>query len=258
MITDLHCHSNFSIDAEDGVGAMIDAAINAGLDIFAITDHADFAENDSCVEPDSYLAELSRHRPVKIKFLRGIEVGLQFEHRQNFQKFMRGREFDFVIGSMHRAQLEDFCDGTFYRNRSGEECWQIYLAETLKAIQSCSDFDSLGHLDILTRYHHLRGSDFPETMFEKLDQIFKWLIENGKGLEINTSFFHQFNRCHPQLSMLKRYRRLGGEIITIGSDAHNCKCVGRNIDKGIAAAKEAGFNRLAWFEKRKVRFAELP
>ena len=257
MITDLHCHTNFSTDAISTISQMLEAAESRNIDIIAITDHADFAPGDSCVEPEPYMEELNKNAGKKVKLLKGIEVGLQFEHRHAFSEFMKRAKYDFVIGSMHRCLEQDFLEGQFYQNRSVEECWQVYFTETLKAMQSCPDFDSLGHLDIITRYHTMTGQNLHEDLFPYLDPVLEWLIENQKGLEINTSKFHIFSRCHPQPLILKRYRQLGGKIITLGSDAHSAEFVGRNLDKGIEAARSAGFSQFAWFEQRKLRFADF-
>ncbi len=257
MITDLHCHSTFSIDGSSSMRQMIEAGENIGLDIMAITDHADFADGDSCVEPVSYRKALQKAGSNRIKVLKGVEVGLQYEHRERFAEFMKDADFDFVIGSMHRACEKDFCNGEFYLNRSAEECWQIYFIEALKAVKACSDFDTFGHLDIITRYHSMQGHASPESMNEYLDPLLKWLIDHEKGLEVNTSKFHLFARCHPQPLILQRYRELGGEIITLGSDAHHRNDVGKNLQAGLEAIRTAGFSRLAWFEKRKMRLADL-
>lgn len=260
MITDLHCHTNFSIDCPVSPDLMLKAAENKGIDILTFTDHADFAQGDSCVDPDKYISEIRQlcEKSRQVKLLCGIETGLQFEHREKFAQFMKNREFDFVIGSMHRAGELDFFNGEFYAGRTAEDCWKIYLEETLKAINSCSDFDVLGHFDIIARYDHLKGKMFPEKLLPELDRVLVWLIKNGKGLEINTSgIFYQLNRCHPEQLILKRYKDLGGKILTIGSDAHREESVGRNLKEGYEAASIVGFTQVAWFEKRKIHFAEF-
>ena len=49
--------------------------------------------------------------------------------------------------------------------------------------------------------------------------------------------------------MVRRFRELGGEYITIGTDAHSADMVGRGIEQGIAVAKRAGFSQYAIYEK---------
>ena len=87
---------------------------------------------------------------------------------------------------------------------------------------------------------------------EAIDQVFRALIQNGKALEVNTSGFRQkIGRALPDLPLLRRYRELGGELVTIGSDAHSTKDLGRGIDEGMDLLKEAGFRYLAVYERRR-------
>lgn len=260
ITTDLHCHTSFSSDCQVSPEEMLRSAENKSINILAITDHADFAKGDSCVEAEAYIKKLRKLAASSnsVKLLCGIETGIQFEHREKFNQFMKNRDFDFVIGSMHRARELDFFNGEFYFERSAEDCWKTYLEETWKAITSCSNFDVLGHFDIITRYDHLKGQGFPRKFMPLLDKIFSWLIDNDKGIEVNTSgLYYQLDRCHPETVIIERFHDLGGKIVTLGSDAHLAESVGRSMDEGIKTLKNAGFDKLAWFEKRKVQFAEL-
>ena len=77
-------------------------------------------------------------------------------------------------------------------------------------------------MDFVTRYGgpKYRGLNYKEN-FDRIDAILKKLIEKGKGIEINTSGFrYKEDRFYPCADIVKRYYELGGEILTIGSDAH--------------------------------------
>ena len=46
----------------------------------------------------------------------------------------------------------------------------------------------------------------------------------GKGIELNTGGFkYGLGHPNPCEDIIKRYKELGGEIITLGSDAHKCE-----------------------------------
>ncbi len=260
MKTDLHIHSTFSIDSKATLEAIIKAAEKQEVDIIAITDHADFAIGDSCVEPDSYLTALNELQQLnpQIKILRGIELGLQFEHTRQCQDFMANQNFDFVIGSMHRALALDFHNGEYFSGRSIKESWQIYFEETLKAMHSFSDFDIFGHADIIRRYAQTRNSTIPEELMMLLDKVLCWLVDNGKGLELNSSGLrYGLDSMHPTVHILKRFRDLGGEIVTIGSDSHTDATIGHSFSEACGILSDCGFRYLAWFENRVPKFAGL-
>ena len=84
-------------------------------------------------------------------------------------------------------------------------------------------------------------------------------IQKGKGIELNTAGFkYGLGHPNPTESILKRYRELGGEIITIGADAHAPEHVAYDFDKVPAILKAAGFRYYTVFELRKPKFIPLP
>lgn len=261
MKTDYHCHSNYSQDCRETPEQLIAAAETLQLDILAITDHADFAAGDSCFEPDSYLRHLKSLAAAshRVQVICGVELGIQAEHAELCRSFTAGREFDFIIGSMHRALELDFYAGEFYqRFTTISECWRVYLEESLKAVRAFSDFDVFGHIDIIRRYNITRQTMIPDESKPQLDQLLEWLIANGKGIEINTSGFrYGLDSVHPHTALLKRYRELGGEIVTIGSDSHSTSTIAQNFDHATDLLKSTGFTHFTWYKNRQPHFAEL-
>ncbi len=259
--TDFHCHSSYSQDCRETPEQLLAAAEKLSIDILAITDHADFASGDSIFDPDSYLDHLRAlaKNSRNIKLICGVELGIQAEHADLCRKFVAGRDFDFVIASMHRARELDFYYGEFYKHHANiSECWQIYLEESLKAVQTCPDFDIFGHIDIIRRYSLTRGTMIPEELQPQLDALLVWLIEHEKGIEINTSGIrYGLDSFHPHAALLRRYRQLGGSIVTIGSDSHSTATIGENFAAAVDLLKTSGFSQLAWYEKRQVHFADV-
>jgi HisJ family histidinol phosphate phosphatase len=91
------------------------------------------------------------------------------------------------------------------------------------------------------------------------DEILKYLIENGKGLEINTKTYRAYGLRTPQLDrdILIRYMELGGEIICLGSDSHKAEQVGAKFDYFAQFVKMFGFRRLGHFEGRKLKMVTI-
>ena len=80
----------------------------------------------------------------------------------------------------------------------------------------------------------------------------------GNGIEINTGGLRSGLKFpNPNPHILRRYRELNGEIITIGSDAHS----GKNIADSFAVAEdiltECGFKYYTVFKDRTASFIKL-
>ena len=84
----------------------------------------------------------------------------------------------------------------------------------------------------------------------------KILVEKGKGMEINSSGVDRAGDFLPSADFLRRFKELGGEIVTIGSDSHVCKRGGQYSDKMLCLL-ESIFGHVCTFDKRKVIFRKL-
>ena len=87
------------------------------------------------------------------------------------------------------------------------------------------------------------------------DEIFRELISRGKAFEVNTSAWR--NDAPWGLDILRRYRELGGEYVTTGSDAHKPEHVGADFDKACTILKDCGFQYYKICEKRAPEVIKL-
>ena len=133
------------------------------------------------------------------------------------------------------------------------------LDETLTDISCCPDFDALGHLDYSVRYGTHREEEYSYQAFsDQIDEILRFLIEHGKGLELNTAGLkYGLPFAHPHPDILKRYRELGGEIVTIGSDAHREEHIAYGFDKVSGILEDCGFRYYAEFKNREPVFRRI-
>ena len=93
---------------------------------------------------------------------------------------------------------------------------------------------------------------FVEYYREQIDKILRMLILRGKALELNMSGLRaKLKEPMPPVDILKRYKQLGGELITIGSDAHHIEHVGYGIKEGMEILCDAGFGYFAFYRGRK-------
>jgi len=264
-LIDCHNHSNYSFDAEFSVEVMCGVAQQKGLDVFAITDHCDvnYTDNPEIMQDIAKsIAEVHslKNKFPNIKLIAGVELGQPLQNSDRASQALSLEGLDFVIGSLHNAKgNEDFYDVAFSEKSNAEiiALLETYYLETQAMASSC-DFDVLGHLTYPFRYLHramnnqIQAAACANSCDEIIFEALKTIVSNGKGIEINTSGLKDAIRLTlPSEKYLKMYYQLGGEILSVGSDAHKPEFVGFGIAEGIVLARSIGFKYLTYFEKRK-------
>lgn len=270
ITADCHLHSHFSGDSKTPMEEMILKGIELGLDTMCFTEHNDYdypisedtPEGIFEVNTDAYLYDLLKYREKyadRIRVLFGVELGLQPHLMRKNAIYSKAYDFDFIIGSCHICNGKDPYYPPFYEGRSDEEAYREYFDCTLTNIRKFSNFDVLGHLDYVVRYGATMDREYSFDKYrDVLDPILETLITNGKGLEINTGGIKKGMRdLHPCKDILKRYRELGGEIITIGSDAHKPENMGEYFNRAAEILTDCGFRYYCVFEKRIAEFKKL-
>ena len=260
---DYHMHSLNSSDGKNSISELCAAAIASGLKEIAVTDHFEPTmgnEKYPFYKPGNYFLDMLKarlvHGDLKIKY--AVELGQPHLYPEYSQKLLEDYPYDYVLASVHRMLNNvDFGDVAynpenvyFYCNR--------YLNE-LKLLAQWNKFDCVGHLDLVKRYasNYNTKADLMDYR-ERLEDILKILISSGKGIEVNTSGLRQAaGECLPGLNIITLYRELGGEIITIGSDAHSAEEVGKGIADAIELIKEAGFNYMTVFTGRQPSMVKI-
>ena len=178
-------------------------------------------------DPKVYSAEYDNLEVEGLKIRRGVEYGLKPYNKQNMQEDLQQRNFDFVLGSVHFVNEQDIYYKEFWQGKTVEQAVQQFLEETLKCVQHHDDYDVLGHLSYICK---ARAHPDPKPLYLKdhreiVDEILKILVQKGKGMEINTSGVDRCGDFLPREEFFRRFKELGGEIVTIGSDAHNTQRV---------------------------------
>lgn len=262
-ICDLHTHSNNSFDAKSTVDEMCLAAINRGLYAIAITDHCEapfitcgydceFGSFDERI-PKSIADTLKAKQKYssQLKVLCGIELGQPMHDRESAAHALAYGDFDFTLASVHNLKGEQDFYYFDFSKLDIDRVLNLYFEE-LAETASFKHFDSLAHITYPLRYIKTTTGSVPslDRYQDKLDSIYKILIENNKALEINVSgLFKELNSTLPDKAQIRRFRELGGRYITIGTDSHEASFVGRGIEEGIAIAKSCGFTAYTIYEK---------
>ena len=183
----------------------------------------------------------------------GMEMGDAQKAPAHMKKLLEDApQFDFIIGSVHllseRFGSEDLYLYTPKDQAEAQTALGDYLEEVL-ALAKLGGFTVLGHLTLPLRYfNEMRGLHTSFDPYEaEIREILKTLIENGRGIELNVN---RGNTPLPDAKWLRIYRELGGELITLGTDAHSPEHVGRFIRERQTLLKECGFTRFCTFEKQ--------
>lgn len=267
---DSHMHTRFSTDSSAPLRSMLDAAAERGLKGVCVTDHMDLdyppdkelGEGAFQLDMWKYFPELLKAQEEyegKLEVCIGVELGLQTHLRREYARFVSGFPFDFVIGSLHLVSGMDPYYGKVFEGRTDAEVYKEAFVETAKCIRQVPFFDVLGHLDYVVRYGRHQAQEYSYRDFaDEIDEILRALIESGKGLEVNMAGLKYglgFPNPHPDV--LRRYRELGGEIVTVGSDAHRPEDVAYDFEKAGDILKSCGFRYHAVYREREPEFLTI-
>lgn len=283
FLCDCHTHTSHSPDGKDSALDMCRRAAELGLDVLTITDHCDCnywltaeefertAGQTIAVDREMYGSRDYSARSIdevsglkeRFPFLMcGIELGQPLQNIGAAESITARRELDFIIGSHHQnAGRDDFYWIKYDKLDNGaiNALLTDYFDEML-GMCGWGGFDVLGHLTYPLRY--IVGDYGLSPDMERFDdvirEIFRTLVSGGKGIEINTSGLRQkYGRTLPDEKYLRLWRECGGEIVTIGSDAHCVKDLAAGIKDGLELARECGFKYIAYYKERKPVFAAI-
>ena len=266
MLWDTHMHCHFSGDSDTAPEDMIKASIEKGLNGICFTDHLDYDYKEHPgmfdLDVDSYYKEIislqDKFKSVlPINF--GIEMGLQPHVVEKNNKITKNYPFDFVIGSSHVVHGIDPYYPNYYEGKTEDEAYREYFESILENIATDADYDVYGHLDYVVRYGPNKNIYYSyEKYADIIDEILRQLIQHGKGIEINTAGFkYGLGHPNPTEEVIRCYKELGGEIITIGADGHKPEHIAFDFDKVPDILKNSGFKYYTIFKKRKPEFISL-
>ena len=266
---DYHIHTSFSGDSDAPMEEVIQKEVALGLTHICITEHYDpdyvYAPGEEGLfelNTDSYLYELLKLREkykdqITVGF--GVELGLQTHLKRALAVYAKSHDFDFIIGSSHLCNRRDPYYPSFFEGRSEEETYREYFQTILECARSLPYFDVYGHLDYVVRYGPTKNEKYTYAKHADIfDQILTHLIENGKGIELNTNGLRTgLGQPNPCADIVRRYRELGGEIITIGSDAHAPVDIASHFDEACDLLKSCGFRYYCIFQSRMPEYLKL-
>lgn len=258
MLADFHAHTKYSYDAEpDPIELTCETAISKGFQVIALVDHKDFFRNKPCdpldlIHRQAEIQECQIKYEGQIEILSGVEIGQPFASPQESTKFLNENKFDFIIGSVHAMPNDVDMYFLDYDHMHEKIFLNNYFDEVEKLI-AWGDFDTLAHLDYPLRVmkrerNHPSFSDY----MDRVETVLLGIIQKNIALEINTKGLFGWQKSPgPEDFVLKRYRELGGKLLTIGSDSHAAATIGQGILEGMEYAKNLGFQSINGFRNHK-------
>ncbi len=267
MLWDTHMHSQYSGDSDAPQEDMIRAAIRAKLPGICFTDHLDIDYPDN---PEAFLSDRAELHVIRFRHAGTVPGSDQraLRHRAgapaaSWQRCMPifSRSMTSTLSSVppmwYTAMIRIFRHSG--RRTPRRKDTANTLSPSWKNIRAFDDFDVYGHIDYVVRYGPTRNENYTYARYsDVIDEILRLLIEKGKGIEINTGGFkYGLGHPNPCEEILARYRELGGEIITVGADAHAPEHVGFAFEKVPQILKDAGFTYYTVFRKRKPEFIKI-
>ena len=264
-------HSSCSFDGKYTMAQMVKAAIEAGADEICFTDHVEPLEEtklrDLTPEHDwaKHVTQYEEAKAIagdRIKVRLGAELGeiTAVDTAIGDHLLETAPLLDFTIGSVHGFMKDGAMLDLCWIKERDEALWdtaiRLYLTEVRRLID-WGKFNVLGHLTLPLRYakedcgmKHLSFAPYRDEVADILEK----LIAKNLGIEINTN---RGNDPLPDEPWLRLYRSLGGELITMGSDAHSPNFIGCAMEARQELLKNCGFRYFATFAEQKPIFHKL-
>ncbi|MFC2015306.1 histidinol-phosphatase HisJ family protein [Chloroflexota bacterium] len=270
-LLDLHVHSTQSADGASSIVEFAQRADDLGLTDVAFCEHVDFDPRDT----DFGYLDVERYAnafgaacppPRGIRLHKGIEITYQSRREAEIRRWLCSHRWDMVVLSVHLVDYEDGwaivskrdSSDAYFAAHDQHQVAACYFEELLGAARSGLG-DVLGHFDLFKRYGVAHYGPFRAEVFEaEVRAVLSAAIQHGVGLELNTSGLRQVPaEPYPGRTILRWYREMGGELLTIGSDAHHTAHLGAGCAEAAELARSVGFRAISVFQGRRPRWVDL-
>ena len=260
-LTDYHIHSNYSWDAGQTINQIARKAKETGIKQACLTEHVDFHRNhpQSFMYLDTLYEEWTKTfengKKIFPNLRKGIEVGEPYLHTGLYEKFIKGRKFDFIMASVHWIDgYSPVSDNYFTKYAPLKDAYKLYFDEVFKLV-TYGNFDACAHLTLVHRNGKKFFPEFNYAMFKpELDDILKLMISKKIGMEINTSGLRfAAEDFVPDREIIQAYLNFGGDRLVVGSDCHVIKDTFFGLEKAYKMFNEMGIKEITVYEDRQPR-----
>ena len=253
---DMHVHTASSPDAEIPASELVRMAPEFSVGTVGFVAHVDFHPSDYCYNGFSesdYMQELDLAESSGVRILRGIEIGEPHLYMEKAESIFTAERYDFITGALHWTEDGLILAEKPFLQKNAFEIVEKYYTETLKIVRQ-SPINILAHMGIFRRGMSRAGlvSDFDETLLfpSLMQEILQTMIRKGIALEVNTSGLRRPEKStYPSSSVLQLYYKLGGRMVTVGSDTHRSEHAFFGLEFGHSLLKSCEFDNYGYFLK---------
>ncbi len=260
---DYHMHSNFSSDSDASVCAMCESAIQKGIPEVGLTEHYDLHPKERPVfyQPEAWWEEIEHVRKNlngQLILRAGVEIGEPHRFPEEVKALLNHYRYDFVIGSLHYVGDDFMFDNKLLERRGADEIMQSYFLE-LGEMTRTPQFDILGHFDVPVRNGEPIWRSYDPRRYEALIRaVLQNCIDRGIALDVNSGGLRRpANNLMPDFLILRWYREMGGQHLTLGSDAHYPWDVGLHLDQALKFIRDSGLKFITRYERRHAELQPL-
>ena len=274
MLTDYHVHlrpddpgaTPDRYFTDDNVARYLDAAKQARIEELGVSEHVyrfrqaldvsrhPFWEEQARDDIDAY-CEFVRATPLRL----GIEADFIAGAEDRMESLLAGREFDYVVGSVHQMDGGRMVDHAGWDVWDGEgdadRVWGRYFALLADAARS-GLFDVLAHPDLVKMWG-------PERPWPDRDPRFHYepaveaIVDSGIAVELSTAGLRKpVGEMYPSRGFCELCVE-GGAAFALSSDAHAPEQVGFEYARARELLGELGVGEVCVFERRRRRLEQL-
>jgi histidinol-phosphatase (PHP family) len=245
--SDIYLNGPISKGKEQGLEDIVNQAVKKDIQVLSILDCIEKTDGvlrttSSCRDALKHRAEIMELQRMRneITLLNGIQVSQPYERGEEFE-FYASFPMDMIVGI-----VDDFDKG-LQKEEEIKKAYDDYYCKNLYAVES-GKIDVLSHLGLIHTYYGYRYCND-----SLIDTLLREMIHRNVLLEITSGVQRKDNfSTFPSYDLLKRYKKLGGEMVTIGTHANDIQNIGKNLEETYQIAHDLELNP-GYFQKRKFK-----
>ncbi len=244
---DFHIHNNFS-KSNKNIDSLVMASIYKSLKTICFIE----SFNDNTYNNIDFLEEILRVKYLYsnyINILAGLEINMDIDNTDILDNFIDNNNFDYIVLSYKSK---------YFKNpTSKKEAIDIirkYYIHILNFLNVFDNYDAISHLDHIDKILIKNNIKIDYCYYQDLVlEILKTLIKKDKALEISSAGLRcKIKNIFPKEEILNDYVSLGGELITLGSNAmkdDNLAFAFKDIQLYL---NELGINNIYYYDFREA------